>query len=135
MSTFKLIDEYFEFKVYPKNEKYFVYVNGVKVAYHLPDGDSDAKIDARIENWRRTETSVPSKVTIEGGKGRSLPLTYYIPGVFYPNYLNSFRFLPPVRQVTSQLISQEIISVQPMTTPTGLLFFMDFVYNKELNND
>lgn len=34
-----------------------------------------------------------------------------------------------VREVKPTLFAQEIISVQPMTMPTGLLFWLDYVYS------
>lgn len=35
---------------------------------------------------------------------------------------------PVVRRVYSSLIANEIVSVQPMTLPSGLLFHIDYVY-------
>jgi len=36
---------------------------------------------------------------------------------------------PTVRKVYSGLIANQIVSVQPMTLPTGLLFYLDYSYN------
>ena len=36
---------------------------------------------------------------------------------------------PIVRRVFGGLIANEIVSVQPMSLPSGLIFFMDFTYN------
>lgn len=49
----------------------------------------------------------------------------------------SFKF-PHVRKVTPSLVSQQIVSVQPMTLPTGLLFYLDYSYgsgSKEPKNE
>ena len=35
---------------------------------------------------------------------------------------------PIVRRVFGQLIANEIVSVQPMSLPSGLIFFLDFSY-------
>lgn len=35
---------------------------------------------------------------------------------------------PLIRRVFPNLIAQDLVSVQPMTMPTGLVFFLDFVY-------
>ena len=42
----------------------------------------------------------------------------------------SFRHVafPTMRRVFSGLIANEIVAVQPMTLPSGLLFFMDTMY-------
>jgi hypothetical protein len=37
---------------------------------------------------------------------------------------------PLVRRVFAQLIANEIVSVQPMSLPSGLLFFLDFVWDR-----
>ena len=43
---------------------------------------------------------------------------------------------PIVRRVFGQLIANEIVSVQPMSLPSGLIFFLDFSYgNKRPNGD
>lgn len=39
---------------------------------------------------------------------------------------------PLVRRVFAQLIANEIVSVQPMSLPSGLLFYMDFVWDRNL---
>lgn len=35
---------------------------------------------------------------------------------------------PHVRKVWPKSLAQEIVSVQPMSLPSGLLFYMDFLY-------
>ena len=37
---------------------------------------------------------------------------------------------PLVRRVFAQLIANEIVSVQPMSLPSGLLFYLDFVFDR-----
>ena len=37
---------------------------------------------------------------------------------------------PIVRRVFGNLLAQDLVSVQPMSLPSGLIFFMDFTYNK-----
>ena len=39
---------------------------------------------------------------------------------------------PIVRRVFAGLIANELVSVQPMSLPSGLIFFLDFVYGDEL---
>jgi hypothetical protein len=39
---------------------------------------------------------------------------------------------PLVRRVFAQLIANEIVSVQPMSLPSGLLFYLDFVWDRNL---
>jgi hypothetical protein len=39
---------------------------------------------------------------------------------------------PIVRRVFGELIANELVSVQPMSLPSGLIFFMDFVYGDTL---
>lgn len=38
-----------------------------------------------------------------------------------------FKF-PTVKKVVPTTISQQIVSVQPMTLPSGLLFYLDYQY-------
>ena len=38
---------------------------------------------------------------------------------------------PIVRRVFGQLIANEIVSVQPMSLPSGLIFFLDFSYGNK----
>jgi hypothetical protein len=38
---------------------------------------------------------------------------------------------PIVRRVFGQLLAQELVSVQPMSLPSGLIFFLDFVFSPE----
>ena len=40
---------------------------------------------------------------------------------------------PIVRRVFAGLIANDLVSVQPMSLPSGLIFFLDFVYSGELN--
>jgi len=40
---------------------------------------------------------------------------------------------PIVRRVFAGLIANDLVSVQPMSLPSGLIFFMDFTYGDELN--
>jgi hypothetical protein len=44
---------------------------------------------------------------------------------------------PLVRRVFGSLVAQEIVSVQPMSLPSGLIFFMDFTFSAEggMNSD
>ena len=39
---------------------------------------------------------------------------------------------PIVRRVFAGLIANDLVSVQPMSLPSGLIFFLDFVYSQEL---
>ena len=39
-----------------------------------------------------------------------------------------------VRRVFAGLIANELVSVQPMSLPSGLIFFLDFVYSPDLGN-
>jgi len=40
---------------------------------------------------------------------------------------------PIVRRVFAGLIANDLVSVQPMSLPSGLIFFLDFVYSSEIN--
>ena len=40
---------------------------------------------------------------------------------------------PIVRRVFAGLIANDLVSVQPMSLPSGLIFFLDFVYSPNLN--
>lgn len=42
---------------------------------------------------------------------------------------------PIVRRVFAGLISNEIVSVQPMSLPTGLLFYLDYTYGSSVGGD
>ena len=35
---------------------------------------------------------------------------------------------PAIRQVAPALVAQSLVSIQPMTVPSGLLFYMDYAY-------
>ena len=39
---------------------------------------------------------------------------------------------PIVRRVFGGLIANELVSVQPMSLPSGLIFFLDFVYSPDI---
>jgi len=45
---------------------------------------------------------------------------------------NKFQF-PHVRKVSPTLISQQVVSVQPMSLPSGLLFYLDYSYTSGSN--
>ncbi len=38
--------------------------------------------------------------------------------------------VPLVRRVFGQLLASELVAVQPMSLPSGLLFFLDFKYDR-----
>ena len=38
--------------------------------------------------------------------------------------------LPLVRRIFGELAAQDFVSVQPMNLPSGLIFYLDFKYNK-----
>jgi len=42
---------------------------------------------------------------------------------------------PIVRRVFAGLIANDLVSVQPMSLPSGLIFFLDFVYSPRLGGD
>ena len=42
---------------------------------------------------------------------------------------------PIVRRVFAGLIANDLVSVQPMSLPSGLIFFLDFTYSAELGAD
>ena len=42
---------------------------------------------------------------------------------------------PIVRRVFAGLIANDLVSVQPMSLPSGLIFFLDFVYSPNLGSD
>jgi len=42
---------------------------------------------------------------------------------------------PIVRRVFAGLIANDLVSVQPMSLPSGLIFFLDFVYSPRINDD
>jgi len=40
--------------------------------------------------------------------------------------------LPQAQQVFPSLIASEIVSVQPMSLPTGILFYLDYQYSSSI---
>lgn len=36
--------------------------------------------------------------------------------------------LPPLRKATQQMYSQKLVAIQPMSMPTGLIFYQDYTY-------
>ena len=42
---------------------------------------------------------------------------------------------PIVRRVFAGLIANDLVSVQPMSLPSGLIFFLDFVYSGDLGGN
>ena len=42
---------------------------------------------------------------------------------------------PLVRRVFGSLIANELVSVQPMSLPSGLIFFLDFTFSTEIGDD
>ena len=42
---------------------------------------------------------------------------------------------PIVRRVFAGLIANDLVSVQPMSLPSGLIFFLDFVFSPNLGSD
>jgi len=42
---------------------------------------------------------------------------------------------PIVRRVFGGLVANELVSVQPMSLPSGLIFFMDFTFDDQLSNN
>ncbi len=42
---------------------------------------------------------------------------------------------PLVRRVFGSLIANDLVSVQPMSLPSGLIFFLDFTFSQEIGAD
>ena len=42
---------------------------------------------------------------------------------------------PIVRRVFGSLVANEIVSIQPMSLPSGLLFYLDYSYGKDVGGD
>ena len=42
---------------------------------------------------------------------------------------------PLVRRVFGSLIANDLVSVQPMSLPSGLIFFLDFTFSQEIGDD
>ncbi len=42
---------------------------------------------------------------------------------------------PIVRRVFAGLIANDLVSVQPMSLPSGLIFFLDFTFGDSINDD
>jgi hypothetical protein len=38
-------------------------------------------------------------------------------------------FFPTLQRITAQTIGSDLVSIQPLTEPTGEIFFMDYKYN------
>lgn len=46
-------------------------------------------------------------------------------------------YLPQVRRVFPQILASELVSVQPMSMPSGQIFYLDFAKNceRKINNE
>ena len=55
------------------------------------------------------------------------------PEVFVEKYIEYKWRFPIVEQVFSKLVSSELVSVQPMSAPTGIFTYLDYTYNAEFN--
>lgn len=70
--------------------------------------------------------------------------TIFIPKIIIPKWKNvqllstvgSFDLftMPIVRRVFPEILAKELVSVQPMSGPTGKLFYLDFVTTSKFND-
>ena len=116
------------------NNKYANMIQGLTKEYSDVNRNAEAK--ALVEKWSRT-----GLLTKMGGKHKSnmarlleneaIGLRKLNEGSSVGDIagFNKIAF-PLVRRVFAQLIANEIVSVQPMSLPSGLLFYLDFDYDR-----
>lgn len=74
----------------------------------------------RHKDWPQSLGVAMSRCWLDDDKPMQvLVLWTHAPGLFN---------LPNVRRVQPQLISQQLTSIQPMTAPSGLIFYLDYTY-------
>jgi hypothetical protein len=58
-------------------------------------------------------------------------------GASSPGNLNGFTNIafPIVRRVFGGLVANELVSIQPMSLPSGLLFYLDYTYGQDVGGD
>ncbi len=62
-----------------------------------------------------------SKKTSDGG--------FFTQKEYHKRFTVEFIF-PQVRKIFPRLIANELVGIQPMTRPSGLLFYLDYIYGK-----
>ncbi len=116
------------------NNKYANMIQGLTKEYSDVNRNAEAK--ALVEKWSRT-----GLLTKMGGKLKSNMARLLENEAIGLRKLNEDSSVgdiagfnkiafPLVRRVFAQLIANEIVSVQPMSLPSGLLFYLDFDYDR-----
>ena len=74
----------------------------------------------RHKDWPKSLGTALTRCWIENDKPMQVWVLWSVtPGTFT---------MPNVRRVSPQLIANELIKVQPMTLPAGLIFYLDYQY-------
>ena len=121
------------------NNKYANMIQGLTKEYSDVNRNAEAK--ALVEKWSRT-----GLLTKMGGKHKSNMARLLENEAIGLRKLNEDSSVgdiagfnkiafPLVRRVFAQLIANEIVSVQPMSLPSGLLFYLDFDYDRNNARD
>ena len=121
------------------NNKYANMIMGLTKEYNDVNRNAEAK--ALVEKWSRT-----GLLTKMGGKLKSNMARLLENEAIGLRKLNEDSSVgdiagfnkiafPLVRRVFAQLIANEIVSVQPMSLPSGLLFYLDFNYDRNNARD
>ena len=82
----------------------------------LDEGDRKTQMSRLLENQAKEllrESSTMAGGDVEGFAAVAFPL---------------------VRRVFGSLVAQDLVSVQPMSLPSGLIFILDFTYSAQLGN-
>lgn len=103
-------------------EHYLDNVKGVASKWKPYLRRADGKGD--LEGWRRYVTACMLENTSQKLQALTEDIKTYQVGT-YANFA-----LPIVRAVIPNLIAMDIVSVQPMLGPSGLVFYLDFLYGK-----
>jgi hypothetical protein len=116
------------------NNKYANMIQGLTKEYSDVNRNAEAK--ALVEKWSRTGLLTKMGGKLKANMARLLENEAI--GLRKLNEdssvgdiagFNKIAF-PLVRRVFAQLIANEVVSVQPMSLPSGLLFYLDFDYDR-----
>lgn len=74
----------------------------------------------RLKGWDKSLGVALTRCWVYDDKPMQVLVLWTVP----PGLFN----MPNVRRVSPQLIANQLVSVQPMTAPSGLIFYLDYQY-------
>jgi len=95
--------------------------------YYLENDDPNCRGPFAPGDWIRHDT--------DGGKGMVVAIDDSQATILWSIEPRDGFQMPPVRRVNVNLVMNELVKVQPMTLPAGLVFYLDYIYGSNYEMD